>query len=34
VYEAFQVQAYAKMREAVLFKADTGANVVLVDRIL
>ena len=34
VYEAFQVQAYAKMRETVLFKTDTGANVTLVDRIL
>ena len=34
VYEVFQVQAHVQMRETVLFKIDTGANVTLCDRIL
>jgi hypothetical protein len=34
VYEVFQVQAHVQMKEAVLFKIDTGANVALCGRIL
>jgi hypothetical protein len=34
VYEVFQVQAHVQLKETVLFKIDTGANVTLWDRIL
>ena len=34
IFEVFQVQAHPKMREAVLFKIDSGANITFADRVL
>ena len=34
IFEVFQVQAYPKMREAVLFKIDSGANITFADCVL